>query len=123
MPDPFPSHLLKKNTGTVPKKWHNPNFEKRGAEFQTNVIGVNWDKQTSKWRVEHISAETNEREYVGLFHTWEEACAKRASLKDGTPEKGQVRILDGEVCVDKCNNCWRKNLPVEEYQPNTSEKI
>ena len=76
MPDPFPLHLLKKKSGTVPRKWRNPG--KRGAEYQTNVLGVRWDKQIRKWRVGHISAETNKEKTRGFFDTWEDACVKRA---------------------------------------------
>ena len=122
MPDPFPSHLLKKKSGTVPRMWHNTG--KRGAKYQTNVSGVVWHKQASKWQVQHISAETSNLKKIGLFDTWEEACVKRASVTDGTPKKGQVCLLHGQVCVDICNkpNCPRKNQPVEEYRPNTTEK-
>ena len=76
---------LKPKSGTVPRMWRNTG--KRGGEYQTNVRGVSWFKQTSKWVVEHISAETNEREFLGRFDTWEEACVKRALVTDGTPKK------------------------------------
>ena len=123
MPDLSSLNLkLKPKSGTVPRMWHNTG--KRGGEYKTNVVGVRWHKQASKWKVEHISAETNEPEFLGLFDTWEEACVKRASVTDGTPKKGQVCLLNGQVCVDICNHshCPRKNQPVEEYQPNTTEK-
>ena len=124
MPDLSSLNLkLKPKSGTVPRMWHNTG--KRGGEYKTNVVGVSWFKRDSIWRVQHISAETNKDEFLGLFDTWEEACVKRASVTDGAPKKGQVCLLHGQICVDICNNscCPRKNLPVEEYQPNTSEKI
>ena len=113
---------LKPKLGTVPRMWHNTG--KRGGEYKTNVSGVRWFKRDSKWDVRHISAETNEPEFLGLFDTWEDACVKRASVTDGTPKKGQVCLLHGQVCVDICNTtcCARSNRPVEEYQPNRSEK-
>ena len=86
--------------------------------------GVSWFKRDRNWKASHISAETNKQKSLGLFDTWEEACVKRALVTDGTPQKGQVCLLHGQVCVDICNKatCPRKNQPVEEYQPNTTEK-
>ena len=123
MPDLSSLNLkLKPKSGTVPRMWYNT--KKRGAKYQTNVVGVAWCKRCRNWEVNHISAETNQREFLGRFDTWEEACVKRALVTDGTPQKGQVCLLNGQVCVDICNNvtCQRSNQPVEEYQPNTSEK-
>ena len=123
MPDLSSLNLkLKPKLGTVPRMWHNTG--KRGGEYKTNVSGVRWFKRDRNWMVRHISAETNKQKDLGYFDTWEEACVKRASVTDGTPQKGQVCLLHGQVCVDICNKpaCPRKNQPVEEYQPNKSEK-
>jgi hypothetical protein len=75
------------------------------------------------WVVEHIDPETNKRKKKGRFESFHDAWTCRANLVDGKIQPGCVKIHDGEVVVDICSArcCSRKNLPVEDYAPRTSE--
>ena len=84
------------------------------------MLGVSWHKQSSKWRVYHISADTNKQKALGTFAWFADACAARAVAVDGKSTKGTLEVKDGQLCVSHCghNNCHRTHIPATEFAPS-----
>ena len=118
---PLPGRLLKDDMGDVARWWPNDEHANNGkAAFQCNVVGVAWYKKYSKWRVYHISADTNKQAYLGYFAAFADACAARAAAVDGKATKGTLEVVEGQLCVSHCGKatCSRTRIPATEFAPN-----
>ena len=97
-----------------------PNTKAGKAPFQCNVQGVMWAKKSKKWRVEHISADTNKWKSLGFFAWFADACAARAAAVDGKATKGTLEVVGGQLCISHCglNTCRRTLIPATEFAPD-----
>ena len=113
-----PGLRLKPRTGDVPRWW--PVDKPGKAAFACNVPGVAWNKRHDKWYVENISAETNKRKSLGLVADFGDACVLRAAATDGKTAKGDLVVVDGQLCITKCAHhcCRRTNIPATEFAPD-----
>ena len=118
---PMSGRLLKEHTGDVARWWPNDEHATNGkAAYLCNVVGVTWDKQKSKWKVQHTSAATNKQKTVGVFAAFADACAARAAAVDGKATKGTLEVREGQLCVSHCgkDTCRRTLIPATEFAPD-----
>ena len=115
---PLPGLLLKEGTGNVARWW--PNIKAGKAAYQCNVVGVSWEKRRSKWMVSHISVVTNKQKTLGNFACFADACDARAAAVDGKAAKGDLEVVEGQVCVTHCGQatCHRAHIPATEFAPD-----
>jgi hypothetical protein len=120
---PVPGLRLKPRTGDVPRWWPNDKPGKVGLRAN-NVEGIVWVKRRSKWQVQHLSAARGKHTHVGVFATFEDACAARAAAVDGKATRGDLVVLDGQLRVTHClkDTCLRKNIPATEFAPDVFRK-
>ena len=111
---------LKPRTGNVPRWW--PVDKPGKAAFACNVPGVAWTKQKKMWLARHTNANGKTR-LLGIRRNFENACMLRASVEDGHASKGDIKIVNGELCVTKCgkDQCIRSNVSIVEFAPEPAK--
>ena len=112
----FPAHLLK--YGQAPE-WK-PGDPSRGqAPYVSNVKGVAWDKSKNKWQVDHPGPD-GRRKYLGIYASFEAACAARAAVIDGQIVPSTLEVVGGQLCASHCMNdvCRRTHVSATEFAPD-----
>ena len=74
---------------------------------KTNVAMVNWHKQTGKWRVRAVDAETRKLKDVGLREEWHDAVRLREEKQktEGTKGPGEFEFTEDGEAVVRCGHC------------------
>lgn len=114
---PVPGLRLKPRTGDVPRWW--PNDKPGKAAFACNVVGIQWREDKLTWRVRGLGTNGKEK-FLGHRSSFADACALRSDFTDGKAGRGDLVVLQGQLCVSKCAHptCSFVNASVCNYAPD-----